>query len=43
MNTVVTRMDDNEEIFKKILDDDEFRRILEEHYAKRIYERLRNE
>lgn len=41
INTVVTRMDDNEAIFKKILDDDEFRAILEEHYAQKIYERLR--
>jgi type I restriction enzyme R subunit len=43
MHTVVTRMDDNEEIFKKILDDDEFRGILEDHYAARIYQRLRDE
>jgi type I restriction enzyme R subunit len=43
INTVVTRMDDNEAIFKKILDDDEFRAILEQFYAQKIYERLRTE
>jgi hypothetical protein len=36
-------MDDNEAIFKKILDDDEFRAILEQFYAQKIYERLRTE
>ena len=41
MNTVVTRMDDNEAIFKRILDDDDFRALLEAHYAKKVYERLR--
>jgi type I restriction enzyme R subunit len=43
MNTVVTRMDDNEAIFKRILDDDDFRAILERFYAEKIYERLRAE
>jgi type I restriction enzyme, R subunit len=43
MHTIVTRMDDNEAIFKKILDDDEFRAILEDFYARKIYERLRAE
>jgi type I restriction enzyme, R subunit len=41
MNTVVTRMDDNEPIFKRILDYDDFRALLEAHYAKKVYERLR--
>jgi hypothetical protein len=43
MNTVVTRMDDNEAIFKRILDDDDFRVLLEAHYAKKVYERLRTQ
>jgi type I restriction enzyme, R subunit len=43
INTVVTRMDDNEAIFKKILDDDEFRAILEDFYARKIYDRVRRE
>jgi type I restriction enzyme R subunit len=41
MNTVVSRMDENEAIFKRILDDEEFRRVLMDLYAKRVYERAR--
>lgn len=43
MHTVVIRMDDNEAIFKQILDDDEFRALLEAHYAEKVYDRLRTE
>jgi type I restriction enzyme R subunit len=41
MNTIVTRMDDNSEIFKRILDDDEFSDVLKEFYLQRVYERAR--
>lgn len=39
MKTVVARMDQNEAIFKKIIDDEEFQKALIEIYAKRIYRR----
>ena len=39
MDTVVGRMDINEAIFKRILDDDEFRQTLMELYATRVYRR----
>jgi len=42
MNTVVNRMDLNEAIFKRILDDDEFRQVLMDLYANRVYRRARN-
>jgi hypothetical protein len=42
MHTVVTRTDDNEAIFKRILDDDEFRSLLEDYYANKVYGRLRS-
>ena len=41
MDTVIGRMDANEAIFKRILDDDDFRRVLTEYYLKKIYDRLR--
>ena len=41
MDTVVTRMDDNEAIFKRILDDDEFREVLMDIYAERVYRQSR--
>jgi type I restriction enzyme R subunit len=37
MGTVVGRMDDNEAIFKRVLDDEEFRQVLMEFYARRVY------
>lgn len=42
MQTIVTRMDDNSEIFKKILDDDEFSDFLRDHYLKKVYAQLRD-
>jgi len=42
MNTVVGRMDLNEAIFKRILDDEEFRQVLTDLYAKRVYQRARD-
>jgi type I restriction-modification system DNA methylase subunit len=41
IDTVVRRMDTNEEIFKRILDDGDFRRTMLDYYATRLYERLR--
>ena len=41
MRTVVDRMDENEAIFKRILDDDEFRSTVFEHYLRRVYDSLR--
>ena len=41
MGTVVSRMDDNEAIFKKILDDEEFRQVLMDLFAGRVYRRAR--
>ena len=43
MNTVVRRMDDNEEIFKRILDEPDFQQTVLDHYAERLYGRLRAE
>ena len=40
ISTVVGRMDANEGIFKKILDDEEFKQTLLELYAKRLFNRL---
>jgi type I restriction enzyme R subunit len=41
LNTVVGRMDDNEAIFKRILDDEEFQALIREHYMNRVYATLR--
>ena len=41
IDTVVRRMDDNEEIFKRILDEPSFRDTVLDHYAERLYRRLR--
>ena len=40
MNTIVTRMDANSEIFKRILDDQDFRDLLGEYYVRKVYEQL---
>jgi type I restriction enzyme R subunit len=42
LGTVVSRMDENEAIFKRILDDQEFRQVLMELYAGRVYRRVRS-
>ena len=34
-------MDDNEAIFKRILDDQEFRSVLMDFYARRVFDRAR--
>ncbi len=41
LNTVVSRMDDNEAIFKRILDDPDFQAVLMDLYANRVYRRAR--
>jgi type I restriction enzyme R subunit len=41
MHTIVSRMDDNEAIFKRILDDEEFRQVLLDFFANRVYRRAR--
>lgn len=41
MNTVIERMDENEAIFKRIIDNDEFRQVLMDLYAGRVYRRAR--
>jgi type I restriction enzyme R subunit len=40
LNTVVGRMDANEAIFKRLLDDQEFQKTLMDLYALRVYDRL---
>jgi type I restriction enzyme R subunit len=41
LGTVVSRMDENEAIFKRILDDEEFRQVLIDLYAGRVYRKAR--
>jgi hypothetical protein len=43
IETVVKRMDQNAEIFKRILDEPEFHRTVLDYYATRPYDRLREE
>ena len=42
MSTIIGRMDQNSEIFKKILDDDEFSDFVRDVYLKKVYEQLRD-
>ena len=41
LSTILGRTDDNEEIVKRILDDEEYRGVLREIYSGRLYRRLR--
>jgi type I restriction enzyme R subunit len=41
LQTIVTRVDDNDEIYKKILDDEDFKATVSEFYLRKVYERLR--
>jgi type I restriction enzyme R subunit len=41
LQTIITRVDANDEIYKKILDDPDFRATLGEFYLRKVYERLR--
>jgi len=43
MGTVIGRMDANEAIVKRILDDDDFRVVLADFYLRKMYQRLRVE
>ena len=43
LETVMGRMDENETIYRRILDDEEFRAALMDLYATRLYQRLRKE
>lgn len=42
LQTIITRVDANDEIYKKILDDEDFRATLGEFYLRKVYERLRD-
>lgn len=41
MKTIVERMDDNEDIFRKILDDEAFQNAVREHYLGRVFSQAR--
>jgi type I restriction enzyme, R subunit len=41
MQTIVTRIDANEEIFKKVLDDEDFQTAVADFYLHKVYDRLR--
>jgi type I restriction enzyme, R subunit len=43
LNTIIARVDTNDELFKKILDDEEFQTAIEGHYLRKVYERLRDD
>jgi type I restriction enzyme R subunit len=40
LQTIITRVDANDEIFKKILDDEDFRATLGEFYLRKVYDGL---
>jgi type I restriction enzyme R subunit len=41
ISTMVARMDDNEDLFKRVLDDREFQAAVMEHYLRRVFEQAR--
>ena len=41
LQTIITRMDANSDIFKRILDDEDFRDLLGDYYLKKVYAQLR--
>jgi type I restriction enzyme R subunit len=43
LNTIIARVDTNDELFKRILDDEEFQAAIERHYLRKVYERLRDD
>ncbi len=43
INTIVARMDANEEIFKKIIDDAEFQEKMADFFVRKVYSRLRSD
>lgn len=42
LKSIVGRMDDNEEIFRRILDDEGFQAAVMSHYLERVYGRARS-
>ncbi len=42
LQTIITRVDQNDEIFKRILDDVDFRAMMGEFYLRKVYQRLRS-
>ena len=42
LGTIVNRMDSNDEIYKKVLDDQTFQEALMDLYAAKLYQRLRD-
>lgn len=42
MNTIVTRMDTNSDIFKRILDEDDLQEVVHDYYLKKVYAELRD-
>lgn len=43
VGSVVGRMEENEELVRRVLDEPDFKRVVEEYYAGRLYERLQGE
>ncbi len=43
LQTIVTRVDVNEEIYKRILDDEDFQATLADFYLRKVYKRLRED
>ncbi len=41
IKSIVGRMDDNEDLFKRVLDDREFQAAVMEHYLRRVFEQAR--
>ncbi len=41
LNDIAGRMDDNEALFRRILDDEEFRALLFDAYLRDVYQTLR--
>jgi type I restriction enzyme R subunit len=41
VSTMVARMDDNEDLFKRVLDDRDFQAAVMEHYLRRVFEQAR--
>ncbi len=41
MSTIASRLDANSDIFKRVLDDTDVRRLLADYYVKKVYEQLR--
>lgn len=41
IRSIVTRMDDNQDLFQQILDDGTFKTVVMEHYLRRVFEGAR--